>query len=88
MPDAIYNVGMAEKETRATRFGWHLRAAREYRRISQDELAARTKAIDPLGMGVCQSDISRYESGERLPGFDNLMLLAEFFGSTWLRKCP
>jgi len=50
-------------------FPQRLRAAREYRGLSQGQLAERAK-LQP-------SAISHFETGARKPSFDNLRLLAD-----------
>lgn len=50
-------------------FPVRLRAAREYRGLTQGDLAERT--------GLQPSAISHFETGARKPSFDNLRLLAD-----------
>jgi len=50
-------------------FPVRLRTAREYRGLSQSELAVRS--------GLQPSAISHFETGARKPSFDNLRLLAD-----------
>lgn len=41
-----------------------LREAREHRKLTQTELADRTRGIDPRGLGVNQRTISDLETGD------------------------
>jgi len=50
-------------------FPARLRAARELRKLSQSELAAKT--------GLQPSAVSHFETGRRAPSFDNLRTLSE-----------
>ena len=58
------------KSTRPTdRFLERLRTAREFRQLSQNELAKRA--------GLQPSAVSHFETGTRKPSFDNLRRLAD-----------
>lgn len=52
----------------------NLRKLRETRHLSQVALSMKT--------GIEQSLISKYETGERLPTVENLMILAKLFGTS------
>jgi transcriptional regulator with XRE-family HTH domain len=56
-------------ESRLDQFPQRLRAARELRKLAQDELARKT--------GLQPSAISHFETGTRKPSFDNLRKLAD-----------
>jgi transcriptional regulator with XRE-family HTH domain len=60
---------MAESSSPSVVFPDRLRCAREYRGLTQGELAARS--------GLQPSAISHFETGARKPSFDNLRLLAD-----------
>lgn len=60
---------MSESSTRPDMFSERLRKAREYRGLTQGELAERT--------GLQPSAVSHFETGVRKPSFDNLRLLAD-----------
>jgi len=60
---------MSESSPRSDVFCQRLRAAREYRGLTQGELAQRT--------GLQPSAVSHFETGVRKPSFDNLRLLAD-----------
>ena len=60
---------MSESSTPSTIFPDRLRRAREYRGLTQGELADRAR-LQP-------SAISHFETGTRKPSFDNLRLLAD-----------
>jgi len=60
---------MSESTPSSTVFPDHLRCAREYRGLTQGELAERA--------GLQPSAISHFETGTRKPSFDNLRLLAD-----------
>ena len=60
---------MTESSSRSEVFSDRLRAAREYRGLTQGELAKRT--------GLQPSAVSHFETGVRKPSFDNLRLLAD-----------
>jgi transcriptional regulator with XRE-family HTH domain len=60
---------MSESSAPSAVFPERLRAAREYRGITQGELAERS--------GLQPSAISHFETGARKPSFDNLRLLAD-----------
>lgn len=60
---------MSESSRTGDIFPARLRAAREKRDISQDELAKRS--------GLQPSAISHFETGTRKPSFDNLRRLAD-----------
>lgn len=60
---------MAESSPSSDVFCDRLRAARDYRGLTQGELAERT--------GLQPSAISHFETGVRKPSFDNLRLLAD-----------
>ncbi len=60
---------MSESSTPSAVFPDRLRCAREYRGLTQGELALRAK-LQP-------SAISHFETGTRKPSFDNLRLLAD-----------
>jgi transcriptional regulator with XRE-family HTH domain len=60
---------MPESSTRGDVFSERLRKAREYRGLTQDDLAVRT--------GLQPSAVSHFETGGRKPSFDNLRLLAD-----------
>lgn len=60
---------MTLSSTAATVFPDRLRCAREYRGLTQGDLAARA--------GLQPSAISHFETGARKPSFDNLRLLAD-----------
>ncbi len=49
-----------------------LKELRKSRNISQLKLA--------MDLNMSQNTISRYETGERQPGIDELILLADYFG--------
>lgn len=56
----------AEDAVRQTFVGDRLRVARELRRLTQTELAARMRAAD-VGGGVSAAAVSQYESGRAVP---------------------
>lgn len=60
---------MLESSTPSAIFPARLRCAREYRGLTQGDLAGRT--------GLQPSAISHFETGGRKPSFDNLRLLAD-----------
>lgn len=60
---------MSESSQATEIFARRLRAAREKRDLSQEELATRT--------GLQPSAISHFETGSRKPSFDNLRRLAD-----------
>jgi transcriptional regulator with XRE-family HTH domain len=60
---------MSESSSRSEVFCNRLRAAREYRGLTQGELAQKT--------GLQPSAVSHFETGVRKPSFDNLRLLAD-----------
>lgn len=60
---------MSESSPPSTIFPDRLRCAREYRGLTQGELAERS--------GLQPSAISHFETGTRKPSFDNLRLLAD-----------
>ena len=60
---------MAEKKKKPPPFARRLRAARDLRGVSQEELAGRCSLQQPV--------VSQYESGARRPSFANLRRLAD-----------
>ena len=60
---------MPESSSRSDAFPSRLRAAREYRGLTQSELAKIT--------GLKPAAVSHFETGGRKPSFDNLRLLAD-----------
>jgi transcriptional regulator with XRE-family HTH domain len=60
---------MPPSSKQAERFAERLRAARELRKMSQDEVARRA--------GLQASAVSHFETGTRKPSFDNLRRLAD-----------
>ena len=60
---------MSKSSSPSGTFHDHLRCAREYRGLTQGELAERA--------GLQPSAISHFETGTRKPSFDNLRLLAD-----------
>jgi transcriptional regulator with XRE-family HTH domain len=60
---------MSESSPPSASFPERLRSAREYRGLTQGELADRA--------GLQPSAISHFETGARKPSFDNLRLLAD-----------
>lgn len=52
----------------------NLKALRTKQKITQLELQMKT--------GIDQALLSKYERGERLPTVENLMALADYFGTT------
>ncbi len=60
---------MSESSSPSTIFPYRLRCAREYRGLTQSELAEHA--------GLQPSAISHFETGTRKPSFDNLRLLAD-----------
>jgi transcriptional regulator with XRE-family HTH domain len=60
---------MAESSSRSEVFPDRLRVAREYRGLTQSDLAKLT--------GLNPAAISHFETGGRKPSFDNLRLLAD-----------
>jgi transcriptional regulator with XRE-family HTH domain len=60
---------MPESSSRSDVFADRLRVAREYRGLTQGELAQKT--------GLQPSAVSHFETGVRKPSFDNLRLLAD-----------
>ncbi len=60
---------MSESSAPSTIFPDRLRRAREYRGLTQSELAERA--------GLQPSAVSHFETGTRKPSFDNLRLLAD-----------
>jgi transcriptional regulator with XRE-family HTH domain len=60
---------MKESSPRPDLFAARLRVAREYRGLTQGELAQKT--------GLQPSAVSHFETGTRKPSFDNLRLLAD-----------
>ncbi len=68
------------------RFGERLRYARDELGLSVGALARLSKDYDTDGQGVSQTSISRYESGERLPGLGEFRVLCDTLEipSQWL----
>src|SRR5258705_3782374 len=64
-----YGVVMAESRSGSDEFSERLRQAREYRGLTQGELAQKA--------GLQPSAVSHFETGVRKPSFDNLRLLAD-----------
>ena len=60
---------MPESSSRSDVFPQRLRAAREYRGLTQNDLAKLT--------GLKPAAVSHFETGGRKPSFDNLRLLAD-----------
>jgi transcriptional regulator with XRE-family HTH domain len=60
---------MSESSSRSDAFPDRLRAAREYRGLTQNDLAKLT--------GLNPAAVSHFETGGRKPSFDNLRLLAD-----------
>lgn len=60
---------MSESSSPSAIFPDRLRSAREYRGLTQSELADRA--------GLQPSAVSHFETGTRKPSFDNLRLLAD-----------
>jgi len=60
---------MTESSSRSDVFPIRLRAAREYRGFTQNDLAKLT--------GLNPAAVSHFETGGRKPSFDNLRLLAD-----------
>src|ERR1700741_2724011 len=60
---------MAESRSGSDEFSERLRQAREYRGLTQGELAQKA--------GLQPSAVSHFETGVRKPSFDNLRLLAD-----------
>ena len=60
---------MTESSSRSDVFPDRLRAAREYRGLTQNDLAKLT--------GLNPAAVSHFETGGRKPSFDNLRLLAD-----------
>lgn len=60
---------MSQSSTPSEVFPGRLRCAREYRGLTQGEVAERS--------GLQPSAISHFETGARKPSFDNLRLLAD-----------
>lgn len=53
-----------------------MRARRQARKLTLDQLSQLTKLIDPAGEGVSRVALSRYETGPTLPGLRELRLIA------------
>ena len=56
-----------------------LKAARQGRDLTLEQLSRLTKEIDPLGAGISRVALSRYENGSSLPGLRELRLLSFAF---------
>ncbi|MBG6074008.1 transcriptional regulator with XRE-family HTH domain [Polaromonas sp. CG_9.7] len=67
-------------------FGERSRYARNDLKLSVEALSRLTKDYDPEGTGLSPTSISRYESGESLPGIREFRILCESLDvpMTWL----
>ncbi len=53
-----------------------LKAVRQQRDLTLEQLSSLTKEIDPTGDGVSRVALSRYENGATLPGLRELRLIS------------
>ncbi len=69
-----------------SRIGERIRHARSKMGLSIDALSRLTREFDSTEQGVSQASISRYESGESLPGAREIRVLCDAIGapSDWL----
>lgn len=72
--------------TPESRLGERLRYARSQLDLNIEALSRLTEGYDANGKGVSPTSISRYESGENLPGTLELRILCDSLGVTaqWL----
>ena len=65
-----------------SRLGERLRYARSQLDLNIEALSRLTEGYDANGKGVSPTSISRYESGENLPGTLELRILCDSLGLT------
>lgn len=58
-------------------FGKRIKAQRQRRELTLDELSQLTKLIDPSGEGISRVSLSRYENGTYAPGLRELKVLSQ-----------
>src|SRR2546421_3162956 len=77
-----------KKDTPYLTFGRWLKKLREIEQLTQQEAAAKMRALDPKAKGVNGSTWSRWEAGYRRPSRKNIDLIAQVIkvSPKWVRR--